>query len=89
MWASLSAQLARKGPEYRRRLAFFNSLVSINSPHGSYRIEFRRKPQNLGDNVYLPQSWPDVISEESLGDSSSNFFVDVNDRESVRNRDCC
>ncbi|KAL5534681.1 hypothetical protein ACEPAG_1145 [Sanghuangporus baumii] len=64
MWASLSAQLETKGPEYRRR------------------IEYRKKPQTIGDNVYLPQSWPDVSTEDSLADST-NSFVDANDQESV------
>ncbi|KAL5518531.1 hypothetical protein ACEPAH_213 [Sanghuangporus vaninii] len=64
MWASLSAQLATKGSEYRRR------------------IDYRKKPQAIGDNVYLPQSWPDVSTEGSPEDSA-NSFVDANDKESV------
>ncbi|KAL5495715.1 hypothetical protein ACEPAI_1179 [Sanghuangporus weigelae] len=64
MWASLSAQLERKGPGYRRR------------------IEYRKKPQTIGDDVYLPQSWPDVSTEDSLADST-NSFVDANDQELV------
>ncbi|KAL5535095.1 hypothetical protein ACEPAF_3188 [Sanghuangporus sanghuang] len=46
------------------------------------RIEYRKKPQTIGDNVYLPQSWPDVSTVDSLADST-NSFVDANDQELV------
>lgn len=68
MWESLSAQLATRGAEYRKR------------------ITFRKRPRVAGDNVYRPQSWPDICdTDESGGETSGSSLVNTGDLQSV----CC